>query len=75
MSPIDIAEAAEFRAGLARRLAEVGLIPPDAAVLRVATLADPAGVRVTTVADSPAVRLATLPDSPVDPAGEDRKAA
>ena len=47
MSPIDIADAAEFRAGLARRLAEVGLIPPEQATLRLATLpespADPAG--------------------------------
>ena len=31
MSPADIA-AAELRAGLARRLAELGLIPPDPAV-------------------------------------------
>lgn len=65
MSPIDIAEAAEFRAGLARRLAEVGLIPPDSAA----------------VADSPALpdpavfRLAKLPGSPDAPAGEGRQAA
>jgi hypothetical protein len=31
MSPADIA-AAELRAGLSRRLAELGLIPPDPAV-------------------------------------------
>jgi hypothetical protein len=31
MSPADIASA-EFRAGLARRLVELGLVPPDAAV-------------------------------------------
>jgi hypothetical protein len=29
MTPADITAAAEFRAGLARRLAEVGLVPPD----------------------------------------------
>jgi hypothetical protein len=34
MTPADITAAAEFRAGLARRLAEVGLIPPDPKVLR-----------------------------------------
>jgi hypothetical protein len=33
MSPADIA-AAELRAGLARRLTELGLIPPDPAVYR-----------------------------------------
>jgi hypothetical protein len=33
MSPADIA-AAELRAGFARRLAELGLIPPDPAVYR-----------------------------------------
>ena len=40
MSPADIAAAAEFRAGLARRLAEVGLIAPEPAALRLATLPD-----------------------------------
>jgi hypothetical protein len=40
MTPADISAAAEFRAGLARRLAEVGLIPPEPAVLRLAALAD-----------------------------------
>jgi hypothetical protein len=47
MSPADIAESAEFRAGLYRRLAELGLVPPDSAALRLATLpespARPAG--------------------------------
>jgi len=47
MSPADITAAAEFRAGLARRLAEVGLIPPEPAAVRLAPLpgtpADPAG--------------------------------
>jgi hypothetical protein len=47
MSPADITESAEFRAGLVRRLAEVGLIPPETAAVRLAALpappADPAG--------------------------------
>jgi hypothetical protein len=38
MTPADISAAAEFRAGLERRLAEVGLIPPQPAALRLATL-------------------------------------
>ena len=33
MTPADIA-AAELRAGLSRRLAELGLVPPDPAALR-----------------------------------------
>ena len=33
MTPADIA-AAELRAGLSRRLAELGLVPPDAAARR-----------------------------------------
>jgi hypothetical protein len=37
MSPADIA-AAELRAGLSRRLAELGLIPPDPAIFRVSAL-------------------------------------
>ena len=37
MSPADIASA-EFRTGLARRLAELGLIPPDPADLRLSAL-------------------------------------
>jgi hypothetical protein len=40
MSPADIA-AAELRAGLSRRLAELGLIPPDPAIFRVAELPVP----------------------------------
>jgi len=35
MTPADIA-AAELRAGLSRRLAELGLVPPDPAVIRLA---------------------------------------
>jgi len=37
MSPADIA-AAELRAGLSRRLAELGLVPPDPAIFRVSEL-------------------------------------
>ena len=37
MSPADIA-AAELRAGLSRRLAELGLVPPDPAVIRLAAV-------------------------------------
>ena len=40
MTPADIA-AAELRAGLSRRLAELGLVPPDPAVLRLAPVAAP----------------------------------
>jgi hypothetical protein len=40
MSPADIA-AAELRAGLSRRLAELGLIPPDPAVFVVSAPAQP----------------------------------
>jgi len=40
MSPADIA-AAELRAGLARRLTELGLIPPDPAVFLVPVPAEP----------------------------------
>jgi len=40
MSPADIA-AAELRAGLSRRLAELGLVPPDPAIFRVAELPVP----------------------------------
>jgi hypothetical protein len=46
MTPADIA-AAELRAGFARRLSELGLIPPDPAVFRLSALpvppAPPAG--------------------------------
>ena len=34
MTPADITAPAEFREGLARRLAELGLVPPDPKVLR-----------------------------------------
>jgi hypothetical protein len=40
MSPADIA-AAELRAGLARRLSELGLIPPDPSVYRLSALPTP----------------------------------
>ena len=40
MSPADIA-AAELRAGLSRRLAELGLVPPDPAIYRVSALPVP----------------------------------
>ena len=40
MTPADIAASADFRVGLARRLAEVGLVPPDAATLRLAAVPD-----------------------------------
>ena len=40
MSPADIA-AAELRAGLSRRLAELGLVPPDPAIFRVSALPAP----------------------------------
>jgi hypothetical protein len=40
MSPADIA-AAELRAGLSRRLAELGLVPPDPAIFRVSALPVP----------------------------------
>jgi hypothetical protein len=40
MSPADIPDA-QFRAGLSRRLAELGLVPPDPAVFRAAALPAP----------------------------------
>jgi hypothetical protein len=40
MSPADIA-AAELRAGLSRRLAELGLVPPDPAIFRLTALPAP----------------------------------
>jgi hypothetical protein len=40
MSPIDIAATADFRTGLFRRLAELGLVPPESAQLHVAPLPD-----------------------------------
>ena len=36
MTPADIIASAEFRAGLARRLAEVGLVAPDPKVVKLA---------------------------------------
>jgi hypothetical protein len=36
MTPADIAASSEFRAGLARRLAEVGLMPPEQPQLHLA---------------------------------------
>jgi hypothetical protein len=41
MTPEGITDSAEFRIGLARRLAEVGLIPPDSTGVRLAALPDP----------------------------------
>ena len=41
MTPADITASAAFRAGLARRLAEVGLVPPDPKVFRVSALPVP----------------------------------
>ena len=38
MTPADITASAELRAGLSRRLAELGLIPPDPTVFRVTAL-------------------------------------
>jgi hypothetical protein len=38
VSPADITDTAAFRAGLALRLAEVGLIPPEPASVRLASL-------------------------------------
>jgi hypothetical protein len=34
MSPADITSSAEFRVGLERRLAELGLIPPQTAAVK-----------------------------------------
>jgi hypothetical protein len=41
MTPADITASSEFRAGLSRRLAEVGLVPPDPAIFRLAALPVP----------------------------------
>ena len=41
MTPADITDSAEFRVGLARRLTELGLIPPVADDVRLAVLPDP----------------------------------
>ena len=48
MTPADIVAASEFRAGLAARLVEVGLMPPEPAPLR---LAAPAAARPAARAD------------------------
>jgi len=40
MSPADITAGAEFRAGLARRLADVGLIPAEPRMLQLALQPD-----------------------------------
>jgi hypothetical protein len=40
MSPADVANA-ELRSGLSRRLAELGLVPPDPAIFRVSELPVP----------------------------------
>jgi hypothetical protein len=45
MSPVDIADSAEFRAGLARHLAEVGLIPPENVEPRVVPVASAPAAR------------------------------
>jgi hypothetical protein len=42
MTPADIVATSEFRAGLAARLAEVGLMPPEQAPLRLAPVPAPA---------------------------------
>jgi hypothetical protein len=41
VNPADITATAEFREGLARRLAELGLIPPDPKVLRLVSQSEP----------------------------------
>ena len=41
MTPADITASAEFRAGLVRRLAEVGLVPPDPKALRLVPPVEP----------------------------------
>jgi hypothetical protein len=38
MTPADITASADFRIGLARRLAELGLVPPQAAGFQLAAL-------------------------------------
>jgi len=40
MSPADIPDA-QFRSGLSRRLAELGLVPPDPAIYRATALPAP----------------------------------
>jgi hypothetical protein len=41
MTPADITNSADFRFGLAQRLAELGLIPPTSTGVRLAALPDP----------------------------------
>jgi hypothetical protein len=41
MTPADIPSSTELRIGLSRRLAELGLVPPDPAIFRVAALPVP----------------------------------
>ena len=63
MSPADIA-AAELRAGLSRRLAELGLVPPDPAIYRATALPVPP---VPSAARRDRVVRAPVPRAP-DPA-------
>jgi len=56
MSPADIPDA-QFRSGLSRRLAELGLVPPDPAIYRAALPAPP----VPPAAHSDAVVHAPVP--------------
>jgi hypothetical protein len=48
MSPADITASAEFRAGLYRRLAEVGLVPPQSSAVR---LTAPVGAPASAAAE------------------------
>ena len=57
MSPADIPDA-QFRAGLSRRLAELGLVPPDPAIYRATALPAPP---VPPAAHSDAVVQAPVP--------------
>jgi len=57
MSPADI-PGAQFRTGLSRRLAELGLVPPDPAIYRATALPAPP---VPPVAQSDAVVHAPVP--------------
>jgi len=57
MSPADIPDA-QFRSGLSRRLAELGLVPPDPAIYRATALPAPP---VPPAAHSDAVVHAPVP--------------
>ncbi len=57
MSPADIPDA-QFRTGLSRRLAELGLVPPDPAIYRATALPAPP---VPPAAHSDAVVHAPVP--------------